>query len=286
MNLCCDNKETACAKCRSSLHNPEKTKYLEEYQIKSLSNNLNIIEDQTKYGYYFSEEGVKRWVFTEKDCIKAINYDIFRRIVNSPAFVATYGYTGDKRFFCEFSIYYHECNIYLLNIFSIQFGCIFYTEIFKEGILLKPIDILKWLIEIIFPIKYLHDNNIYYHNLSAENLLLDKNKNLCLAPSNFPFHLYFTPEKYLNLEAEIKRDREWFSYDFLHDEMHKFTKTKEFPKLSEEMIKIEIKGIFEFWYELCTHRTFVLENNNSFNLIEKYYGPRWRTLIENSLPRN
>ena len=220
------------------------------------TNLKHIYGNQIKY--YLNREN--DWVLTVNDHSIAINYDIFRRIIHHPAFVAQMDHS--------YSLEYQE-NMYCINIDKRQVGGIFYTDIFKQRNVLKPIDILKWLIEIIFPIKYLHDNNIYYHNLSVHNLLLDQNQRLSLAPSNFPFHLYFT-----KVDVFSKYSAGGWRY----------IRTKEFPKLSQDMIEVEVRGVFELWYELCTKKKFTGENNN-FYLIENFYGSRWRSLIENSLTK-
>ena len=259
-----------CGECKTLIFQ-EYTEYknFDNYAINEIDdiNLINTDGDHTKY-YYYNQNEQKKWVFTENERSKAIDYDIFRRIVSHPAFV---GITKDS-FFFPFKLSFHN-NMYLLNINSSQFGGLFYTQILNQGTLLKPVDILKWIIETIFPIKYLHDNNIYYHNLSANNLLLDQHHRICLPPSNFPFNLYVTQVEY-NLPTD----------ESYYQKRGKYIRTKEFPKLNKEMIEIEIRGIFEFWYELCTKKKFIEEDYN-FDLIENSYGSRWRSLIENSLTK-
>ena len=257
-----------CDGCKTLIYNPSQA--TEDMKLTSyIGNRLDNIDlqntdgVQTKYYFYYPDKE-NQWVSTENDHLIAMNYDIFGQIICHPAFVA------QMKPSTGFWLKYQE-NIYFINSHPV---CIFYTEIFKQRKVLKQIDILKWLIEIIFPIKYLHDNNIYYHNLSVHNLLLDQHQRLSLAPSNFPFHLYFTQVKIF----------EW--YEYIHNSSFniRYIRTKEFPILSKEMIELEVREVFEFWYELCTKMKFTSENTN-FDLIENFYGPRWRSLIENSLTK-
>ena len=154
------------------------------------------------------------------------------------------------------SIYYKQNNKYMSEMTGVS--GVFFTEIFESGKSIQPkTSIIKWILEIIFPLKYLHDNNMYYMNLNTSNLLLDKSKRLLLGPSKYK----------------------------IPDARNKYNKDKidlPLPELEEGSEMEEILGIYRFWYELCTGIEYNVENSE-FEIIQERYGGEWRKEIENAL---
>ena len=148
---------------------------------------------------------------------------------------------------------------------------LFYTQLFNKGKkILRGKQILIWLLELILPIKFLHDNNIYYHNLSASNLLFGKNNRLILGPANFPFSQYYE-ELHPTGTQMVK-----------HLQHINCKQIKEFPQLTVEVIQEELKGIFELWYEFCTGVRYNI-GEDKFMLIEERYGAKWRIILQSAL---
>ena len=163
--------------------------------------------------------------------------------------------------FVKFNHKYYGKNIggnnwrYFLSIERVK-GT-FYKKHFHKGKELLPKEvILHWLIEAVLAIKYLHDNNIYYHNLCASNLYYDNSNKLILGPSKFPILIYWGENKILQLP---------------------------FPKLSEIDIFKDIKGIYLFWYELCTGKQYYGKEYETtyFLMLEDHYGEEWEMMLKN-----
>ena len=175
-------------------------------------------------------------------------------------------YVIDSNRFIKLLEQYSYNNIYYTDLGpNVEFKSSL-SKIVMEGAL-EAITILRWLIEIIFPIKYLHDNNIYYHNLSGNNIILDNKGRLLLGPSNFPFSKYYEEDILDISKISIK-----------------YKQIQELPDISQDNFKKEIYGIFELWYELCTGYQYSLgKNEYGFELIESRFNSKWKILIEKAL---
>ena len=142
--------------------------------------------------------------------------------------------------------------------------------------IVSPEQIIRWLLEILPSIKYLHDNNIYYHNLSINNLLVDTNNKILLGPGNFPFSTFY--EDIVDGNSNILKLTE-------NHQRRKVKRIREFPALSQDIVDHEILGIYEFCYELCTGSVYTGENNQ-FNMIEERYGSELKTYLLEVLTGN
>ena len=141
-------------------------------------------------------------------------------------------------------------------------GGVFYTEVFEEGKKLLPkMSIIRWILEIIFPLKYLHDNNMYYMNLHVNNILLDKSCRLLLGPSNY----------------KIPKRAKYYD-----DDQHRLFVEMSLPKLKKGVERKEILGIYKFWYELCAGIEYNAKNPQ-FGIIRERYGLEWTKEIQNAL---
>ena len=232
---------------------------------------LKLNEIKTaKLTHYETPNGRIEFI-VEEDDNQANNIVIFSHLVDSRRFLqlnSQFVTKNDPRSFITPS------SINMLNThtpdsdFNLKYK-IFSIDILKEDIVIDPSKILKWLIEIIFPIKYLHDNNMYFHNLSGSNLILDKNERILLGPPNFPYSEYYILLGYDKERNPLAQQ--------------KYIMAKEIPKLSEENILKEIKGIFLFWFELCIGVPYLEGEIQRFGVIEERYGVKWKVLIENAI---
>ena len=237
---------------------PQSLPRIKILELHTKPNNTNKYRARFEYISVMHE-----WVLFESEEQKIEDNSIFlHQFGYSLPFAISGGHYSDKdNSYCE--LIYNVGGLFLDEYLELGHA---YTN--KINII-SPEQIIRWLFEILSSIKYLHDNNIYYHNLSINNLLIDTNNKILLGPGNFPFSTFYedTDEGNSNILVLTK-----------FHQRREGRRVREFPALSQEIINHEILGIYEFWYELCTGSVFTGENIQ-FDMIEERYGSEWKTYI-------